>query len=239
MLLVHTNNFGRDTSLDFYEKTRPTQLSHFVADDEKQMKRLELLTTNKLSFPNQAKKSIILHGRYGTGKTELAKLLPRMIEEHRVENLSEHEKNSAFDTLPIQIFHSCSVDAPSKAIEVAKLTIVSLNPSKMHYVILDEFDNLKADYQRSLKSFISEYSHVIHIMTTNHLGKIDAGLRSRSHLISFENPSVELWLKRCIEICQMYEVAPDERYLKDLIRRNRCDARNIMSELEEHIKLSN
>jgi len=225
--------------MNFYEKIRPTQLSHFVADDEMQMTRLELLTTNQLTFPSQTKKSIILHGRYGTGKTELAKLLPRMIEENRVKNLAKHETKSEFETLPIQIFHSCSVDAPSKTLEVAKPTTVSFNPSKMHYIILDEFDNLKSDYQRSLKSFITEYSHVIYIMTTNHLDKIDAGLRSRSHLISFENPSVELWLKRCVEICQKYDVGPDERYLKDLIRRNRCDARNIMSALEEHIMLSN
>ena len=225
--------------MNFYEKTRPSQLSHFIADDEKQMTRLELLTTNKLTFPNQAKKSIILHGRYGTGKTELAKLLPRMIEDNRVANLADYETNSAFDTLPIQIFHSCSVDAPSKTLERATPNAVSFNPSKKHYIILDEFDNWKSDYQRSLKSFITEYSHVIYIMTTNHLDKIDAGLRSRSHLISFENPSVELWLRRCVEICEMYNVAPDERYLKDLIRRNRCDARNIMSALEEHIMLSN
>lgn len=215
--------------MNFYEKTSPSQISDFIADDSKQIRRLEMLVKNELTFPSDAKKCIILHGRYGAGKTALAKLLPRMIEKHRSNGLIEE----AFSPT----FHSCSTHSPGRALDLATPTTKPLFASK-HYVILDEFDNLASNYQKSLKSFITEYNHVIYIMTTNHLDKIDVGIRSRSHLISFENPSVDLWLKRCVQICEMYDVAPDERYLKDFIRRNRCDARNIMSALEEHIMLA-
>ena len=217
--------------MNFYEKTSPTQIADFIADDSKQIRKLEMLIKNELMFPSPAKKCIILHGRVGTGKTLLAKLLPRMIEENRV---SDFDAETFCPT-----FHGCDVDNPSTVFKAATPNTPSLFSGGKHYIILDEFDTLKSDYQRSLKSFITEHNHTIYIMTTNHLDRIDAGLRSRSHLISFENPSVELWLKRCVEICQMYDVAPDERYLKDLIRRNRCDARNIMSALEEDIMLSN
>lgn len=216
--------------MNFYEETAPTQIADFIADDSKQIRKLEMLIKNELTFPSPAKKCIILHGRYGTGKTVLAKLLPRMIEENRV---SDFDAETVCPT-----FHSCSVHNPSKALEVAAPNTVSFFSSGKHYIILDEFDNLPSHYQKSLKSFITQYDHVIYIMTTNHLSQIDAGLRSRSHLISFENPSAELWLKRCVELCEMYDVVPDERYLKDLIRRNRCDARSIISELEETIMLA-
>jgi replication-associated recombination protein RarA len=75
-------------------------------------------------------------------------------------------------------------------------------------------------------------------MTTNHITDVDAGLRSRSHLISFENPHPDLWLQRCIEICEEYSVVPDKHFLKKLIRVSNSDARAIMSELEEYISLA-
>ena len=221
--------------MDFYERTKPTQCSHFVADNVLQIRKLEMLTSNELTFPSPAKKAIILHGKYGTGKTELAKLLPRMIEKHRVPDLTTLEASSAFDKLPVVNFVSCSVDNLKRAFDAATPSAVSFNPSKRHYVVLDEVDNLRSDYQKSLKSFITQYDHVIHIMTTNHINDVDAGLCSRSHLISFENPDQDLWLSRCVQICEMFDVAPDERYLKNLIRVSRCDARKIMSALEEYV----
>jgi replication-associated recombination protein RarA len=74
-------------------------------------------------------------------------------------------------------------------------------------------------------------------MTTNHLEKLDDGLKSRAHLIPFISPSQKLWLTRCIEICKMYEVSYDESYLANLIAAADGDARKILSELEEYILL--
>ena len=54
--------------------------------DEWLLERLEMLVSNQTSFPSPAKKAIILHGKYGTGKTELARILPSLIEKNRVEN---------------------------------------------------------------------------------------------------------------------------------------------------------
>ena len=221
-----------DEIMNFYNQVAPNQIADFIADDSEQIRKLEMLVKGELTFPSDAKKSIILHGRYGTGKTVLAKLLARMIEENR---------EADFDAASFRDqvwFFSCGKLDQSEVIREATKATRSLFGSGRRYFILDEVDNFRGDTQRSLKSLITENDNIIFIMTTNHRDKVDSGLKSRSHLISFENPSVEQWLKRCVEILQKYSVTPDERYLKDLIKRNRCDARNILSALEETIALA-
>jgi tRNA A37 threonylcarbamoyladenosine biosynthesis protein TsaE len=71
--------------MNFYDNIKPTQIQDFIYDDEKHLRKLELLIKNKITFPSPFKKIIILHGKYGTGKSELAKLLPELIEQNRIE----------------------------------------------------------------------------------------------------------------------------------------------------------
>lgn len=222
--------------MNFYRDIRPKHICDFVPDSEEQLNKLEMLVKNQITFPSPSKKSIILHGRYGTGKTELAKLLPSLIEKHRVDNFDEKAFSSPFEH-EISIFLSCQANDYASKLRQAMPTQVSFNASQKHYVILDEFDNIPPKYQKSMKSSITEHDHVIYIMTTNHLNKVDAGIKSRSHCISFEKPSKDLWLKRCEKICAMFDATYDERYLKNLIHVSMCDARDILTALEERIVL--
>lgn len=222
--------------MKFFDITKPTRIADFIADNERDISRLDMLVSNEMTFPSPSKKAIILHGKYGTGKTELAKQLPKLLEEHRVD-ASQRQKVRGMDERDLLTFVSCQSNNAAHAVRLAMPTSMSFNPSGLHYVILDEVDNIRADFQKNMKSFITEHSHVIFIMTTNHIDDVDEGLKSRSHLISFENPSEELWMKRLSEICASFQVECDPTFLEGLIASSKCDARTMLSELEEYIQV--
>jgi DNA polymerase III delta prime subunit len=59
---------------------------------------------------------------------------------------------------------------------------VAINASKLHYIILDEVDNLTKLAQQSLKSALNT-KHAIFILTTNHISELDRGLLDRCVLV--------------------------------------------------------
>lgn len=216
--------------MNIFNTYRPKNVTDFIPDSELELAKLKFIVQNQITFPSEGKRSIILHGQYGSGKTALAKLLPSLIEKNRVEEFCYDQfKDFGY------IFLSCSATGGSLTAKMAMPTSVSFHQSGLHYVILDEVDNLRSDAQKNMKSFITEYDHVIYIMTTNHLSNMDKGLISRSHCISFENPSKYLWKEKCLSIFRDYAISPNEQWLQDLLERSKGDARTIFSELEIEI----
>ena len=60
------------------------------------------------------------------------------------------------------------------------LEVYSVNPSGDHYVIIDEVDCVSREkFQPALKAFISDQSHAMFILTTNHIDKLDPGMRNQ------------------------------------------------------------
>lgn len=219
--------------MNIYEKYECKKISDFIADDETHTARLKAIVSNEITFPSSGKRAILLHGRYGSGKTSLARILPELIERNRTSDFDER-KFRGFG----HHFKSCSVNGGAELVKEVMIGSVSFHASGKHYVILDEVDNLRADAQKSLKAFMAEYSNVIYIMTTNHLGKIDVGLVSRSHCISFENPNKRAWIAKCQRILDESNVSYDLKWVEKMVETHNGDARNFLSELENYIYMS-
>ena len=69
-----------------------------------------------------------------------------------------------------------------------QLNTVSLNASGLHYVILDEVDNLSKQAQQSLKSVMNT-KRAIFILTTNNISSLDKGMKDRCVLVEMNAAS--------------------------------------------------
>ncbi|WP_186021389.1 AAA family ATPase [Burkholderia gladioli] len=150
---------------------------------------INLLTSADYSFPEDGKNGIILYGPYGTGKSTCAELLPAEIE-------AKHSTEAALIR-----YEECSPNNNGVALLSSIRTQISLVPTcgELHYVILDEVDNLTHDAMKQLKSTMnrrygSQHHDAVFIMTTNHLDKIDEGVIKRSRLVSFEPMNENVWI---------------------------------------------
>jgi replication-associated recombination protein RarA len=139
-------------------------------------KRLLLdIVTRKLTFPTNGKNTLLLYGTYGSGKTTFANVF-----------FNDYEKAHGGNEALIDVITNEEGDKVTE--QIARLNsiadLVSFNQSEKHYFLFDEADNYSELQQQRLKSFLNRKNIVV-VMTTNFLHKIDKGIQSRSHLVSF------------------------------------------------------
>ena len=212
-------------SLLLWERWRPKSLDTII-----------LLPRIRKQFENGVSQHYIFHGHFGTGKTSLARIL-----------VGKYSKETAF----LEI--NCSLDTSIEVLREEISNFCKTRPmfetnSDIKYVLLEEFDRVSTNFQDGFKAFIEKYNdNVRFIMTTNHIEKIDGGLKSRVKSINFdcENIDEERFLKKEMFLRIQNTILPSEGRevsKEDLIRivtKKFPDFRNILVELQDFLLTGN
>jgi DNA polymerase III delta prime subunit len=178
----------------------------------------------------------LLYGLYGTGKTTMAKLLPGVLETARTTNcLQSMLAGQVSDQVgPLYDYHACASGQNGTSVIQGiqnKTSFIPFNTSGLHYVILDEIDNLTDLAQASFKAIMNR-SNVVFIMTTNHLDKVDLGIQNRSILIDMNLPPPQQWrplLRRVFTDAGL--APPPDQVLDQTVIAGRGSARSIFSDV--------
>ena len=213
----------------------PTCLNDFALHQTSRYK-IESILDGTMSFPDNGVNGIILHGLYGTGKTTMANLLPGLIETSKADPVAHSlPPGDIVDTMgPNSHYHPCvqGQNGVSLINSIQNSTsFVPWNASGLHYVILDEVDLLTDAAKASFKALMN-YTHVVFIMTTNHLNQVDPGVQNRSVLIDMNVPPASHWrpiLRRIYT--QSGLVPPADATLDQVVVAGRGSARSIFSDV--------
>ena len=188
----------------------PQSIGDIIFGNPESKMKIEEIINGYMPFPISGRCGILLYGVWGTGKSALAKMLPAAIEFGKTgEELSIEAE-----------FVRCKqgLSGPQLMEMIGNMVKrVCFNASRLHYIIIDEVDNLTEQAQRSLKSAMNA-ENAVFILTTNYPHLLDKGLKNRCETIEMNAASPEQLMVVCNKIADFYKVPLTQQEAIDAIK---------------------
>lgn len=168
----------------------PNCLDDFIYSNPSERDTLDLILSRKLPFPFTGKSGILFHGGWGTGKSTLSFLMPRLFETaysgswNLAQDVGQMPAPLEDDTMT-EVFRcggGLSTTVITNKVKACNSKSQVFHYSRHDYFVFDEIDKLTLGAQQSLKS-VMDLERCMFFFNTNYLHKVDAGIINRCYLV--------------------------------------------------------
>ena len=199
----------------FVEKYRPVSLENYIGNDHLKTKVSKYINTGDIPH-------LLLHGKAGTGKTTLAKLL--------VSNID-------CDQMYINASDTNSVDTVRNQI---KVFASSVGFKDLKVIILDECDFLTPNAQAALRNLMETFSkHCRFILTCNYVERIIDPIQSRCQSYQIIPPSKKEVAIHTSNILNTEGITYDNNDIVTMVNSSYPDIRRIINSIQRNVVDSN
>ena len=203
-------NQNREHTL-FVEKYRPVSLENYIGNEHLKTKVSKYINTGDIPH-------LLLHGKAGTGKTTLAKLLVSNIDCDQMYINASDENNVETVRNKIKVFAS------------------SVGFKDLKVIILDEFDFLTPNAQAALRNLMETFSkHCRFILTCNFVERIIDPIQSRCQSYQIIPPSKKEVAVHTSNILNTEGVTYDNNDIVTMVNSSYPDIRRIINSVQRNI----
>ena len=203
-------NQNREHTL-FVEKYRPVSLENYIGNEHLKTKVSKYINTGDIPH-------LLLHGKAGTGKTTLAKLLVSNIDCDQMYINASDENNVETVRNKIKVFAS------------------SVGFKDLKVIILDECDFLTPNAQAALRNLMETFSkHCRFILTCNYVERIIDPIQSRCQSYQIIPPSKKEVAVHTSNILNTEGVTYDNNDIVTMVNSSYPDIRRIINSVQRNI----
>lgn len=196
----------------FIEKYRPQSLEEYVGNERIKQKFSDWIEKDEIPH-------LLFHGKAGTGKTTMAKILVNNID---------------CDSIYINASDENNVETVRNKIKGFASTI---GFRSWKIIVLDEADYLTPNAQAILRNLMETFAdRTRFILTCNYPDKVIEAIKSRCQSFKIEPPSKKDIAKRLLDICKKEGLEIKPEALKIVVDKNYPDIRRMQGVLQANIR---